>query len=302
MLGQVDSQTSLTSAAWNDQRLKLPVAGVPERFEQEREKDRRGGGRGRRYLFCLLQLGLQSLVFFGELSVLRFQFGDSPRLRFPATPLRLAFARRLRKARAQSRSLNYKPRPAEADEQSDGYAQGETRTAKQPGWMRQPGESHVRTFDPFSPLRSWRGPPCGQTLVYYSGQSLGEHHVTPPHGIRQITLFEALTIGLGERAARRSVEQLIFGFAEPIIFRQVSKILVLERGLFCFGEFSQQIGFDQIFLTVYALHDFLLTQRVTHSSSLSRVRLARLDNALSEMPNLAANILRSPTRARPSSW
>src|SRR6266508_1808780 len=139
-------------------------------------------------------------------------------------------------------------------------------------------------FDPFSPSRLRRGASCGHILVYYLSQCPGEHHMPPP-GIFQITSFEAFTIGR--------------------------------------GEISQQIAFDQIFLAVYELHndrrlfylysgrirnfhdalfDFLLAQRVTHSSSLSRVRLARLNSALSEMPSLAANILRSSILARPSSW
>jgi len=49
-----------------------------------------------------------------------------------------------------------------------------------------------------------------------------------------------------------------------------------------------------------ALFDFFLTQRLTHSSSLSRVRLARLNNVLSETPSLVANILCSSILARPS--
>jgi hypothetical protein len=107
MLGQVDSQPSLFRATWNDQRPKpLLAAGVPEGFKREREKDWRGVGRGLRCLFCRLQLGLQSLAFFGELSVLQFQFGESLRLRMRATPLGLAFAQRLRKERVQSRSLD----------------------------------------------------------------------------------------------------------------------------------------------------------------------------------------------------
>ncbi len=177
-------------------------------------------------------------------------------------------------------------------------------------------------FDPFSPSRLRRGASCGHILVYYLSQCPGEHHMPPP-GIFQITSFEAFTIGLGEIVARVAIKQLIFGFAEPIIFGLVAEIFILERGLFRRGEFSQQIAFDQIFLAVYELHndrrlfylysgrirnfhdalfDFLLAQRVTHSSSLSRVRLARLNSALSEMPSLAANILRSSILARPSSW
>src|SRR5262245_41936002 len=143
MRGQVNSQTNLFSAAWNDQRPRLLAAGVPERPERERENDRRGARRGRSFLFCRRQLGLQALAFFGEPSVLRFQIGETQRLRLRAEALRLAFAQRLRKSRAQSRSLDHQPRPAEADEQRGGYAQGETRAARQPGELRQPGESRV---------------------------------------------------------------------------------------------------------------------------------------------------------------
>ena len=153
MIGQVDSQTSLTSAAWNDQRPKLLAAGVLNALSGSAKKDRRGTGRGLRCLFCRLQLGLQSLAFFGELSILRFQFGDRCACVCARRRSRLAFAQRLRKSPAQSRSLDHKPRPAKADEQRGGYTHCETRAAKQPGEMRQPGESHVRAFDPFYPLR-----------------------------------------------------------------------------------------------------------------------------------------------------
>jgi hypothetical protein len=188
-----------------------------------------------------LQLGLQSLAFFGEPFVLRLQFGDLLRLRLRPAPLRLALKQRLRQLRAQPRSLDHQPCPAEADDQRGGYAQGETSAARQPGEMRQPGESRVGTLDPLFPRPLRAGRPCGQILVYHSSQGFGEHHVTTPLGIRQITPFEAFTIGLGERAARRSVEQLIFGFAEPIVFGLVAEILVLERGLFRRGAMTPPI-------------------------------------------------------------
>src|SRR4030095_11392093 len=216
MLGQINSQPRLFSVPWDDQFPGLLAIGVPEGPDREREKDwrRRGAGRGLSFLFYRFQLSLQSLALFGEPSVLRFQIADPLRLRSRQAPLRLAFAQRLRELCAQSRSLNHKPRPAEADEQRGGYTQGETRAVRQSGEAGPAGESPVRTFDPFSPRRLRRGAFCGQILVYHLSQCPGEHHMPPPPGICQITLFEVFTIGLGEIVARRSVKQLIFGFAE----------------------------------------------------------------------------------------
>src|SRR5262245_51840301 len=111
MLGQANSQTRLFRAAWNDQRARLLAAEVPERSKRERKNDRRGSGRS--FFFRRLQLGLQSLAFFGELFVLRLQVGDPPRLCLLLKPPRLTFAQRPRKSRAQSRSLDHQPRPAE---------------------------------------------------------------------------------------------------------------------------------------------------------------------------------------------
>jgi hypothetical protein len=255
MLGQANSQTRFFGAAWDDQRPRRLTAGVSERSDREREKDRREARRGRGFLIRHLQLGLQSFAFFGEVSVLRFQIGDLPRLCLRAQPLRLAFAHRIRELRAQTRSLDYKPRTAEADKHSGGYAKSQARATRQPGEMGQPGESSVSAIIPFSPQRLRAGVPCGHILIHYSSQSPGEHHVSTPPWICQITPFEAFTIGLGERTTRRSVEQIIFDFAEPIVFGLVDEILVLERGLFRRGEFSQQIAFDQIILAVSALHN-----------------------------------------------
>src|SRR5215510_5399572 len=246
MLEQVNSQPRLLSVPWDDQFPSLLAIGAPERPDREREKDRRGRGarRGRGFLFYRFQLSLQSLALFGEPSVLRFQISDPLRLRSRQAPLGLAFAQRLRELCAQSRSLDHKPCPAEADEQRGGYTQGETRALSQSGETRQPRKSRVRAFDPFPPRCLRRGASCGQILVYYLSQCPGEHHVPPPPGICKITSFEAFTIGLGEIVARRSVKQLIFGFAEPIIFGLVAEIFILERGLFRRGKFSQQIAFD----------------------------------------------------------
>src|SRR5262245_57071604 len=231
MRRQANSQTRLFSAARNDRLPRLLAAGVPERFEREREKDRRGARRGRSFLFCRLQLGPQSLALFGELFVLRLQIGDPPRLRLRAAPLRLAVAQSLRKSRAQPRSLNHQPCPAEADERRGGYTQGETKAARQPGELRQPDKSCVGVFDPLSRRRLRRSLPGSQILVHYLSQSPGEHYMPPP-GFCNITLFEAFTIGLGERAARRGVEQLIFDFTEQIVFGLVAEILVFQRVLF----------------------------------------------------------------------
>src|SRR5262245_10006785 len=138
MLGQVNSQPRLFSVPWDNQFPSPLALGVPERVDRERERGRRrrGAGRGRSFLFYRFQLSLQSLALFGEPSVLRFQIADPLRLRSRQAPLRLAFAQRLRKLRAQSRSLDHKPRPAEADEQRGGYTQGETRDARQSGETR----------------------------------------------------------------------------------------------------------------------------------------------------------------------
>ncbi len=138
MISQVNSQPRLFSVPWDDQFPSLLAPGVPERPDREREKDRRrrGAGRWRSFLFYRFQLSLQSLALFGEPSVLRFQIADPLRLRSRQAPLRLAFAQRLRELRAQSRSLDNKPRPAEANEQRGGYTQGETWAVRRVGETR----------------------------------------------------------------------------------------------------------------------------------------------------------------------
>src|SRR5262249_15940018 len=133
-----------------------------------------------------------------------------------------------------------------------------------------------------------------------------------PQRICLITALKAFTISRGERAARVTVNQLVLSFTELIILGLVNEILILERDLIRRGEFSQQVPFDQIFRSVRSLHRLYpsygftfrspLTQPLTHCSTLSRIRLARLNNALSEMPSLPARVLRTSVLSRPSPW